>query len=139
MRRAIVGGVRLYCAVALFIVMTCSYAFAVPPLANGQGVSCQTCHTSFPGMTTYGMMTMMSNFQNLDLKKQHQALPLAVRVQIQSFLSNKEHPGSATTKTLSLFAAGFLGRNFTYMTRGISDEHFGRNEPHELPFQRSRI
>ena len=114
MRRAIVASVRATSAVALFILMTHAMAFAVPPLANGQGVSCQTCHTTFPGLTPYGMMTMMSNFQNLDWKKQHQALPIALRMQIASILSNKDHPGQTQTKTLSLFAAGFLGRNVTY-------------------------
>lgn len=114
MRRAIVASVRATFAVPLFVLATYAIAFAVPPLANGQGVSCQTCHTTFPGMTAYGMMTMMSNFQNLDWKKQHQALPIAVREQIVTFLSNKDHPGTTQTKTLSLFAAGFLGRNFTY-------------------------
>ncbi len=114
MRRAIVAGVRTCGAMALFVLLGHGIADAVPPLANGQGVSCQTCHTTFPGMTTYGMMTMMSNFQNLDWKKQHQALPLALRLQIQAFLSNKDRSGSVTTKTLSLFTAGFLGRSFTY-------------------------
>ncbi|PZR56971.1 MAG: hypothetical protein DLM50_07340 [Candidatus Meridianibacter frigidus] len=114
MRRAIVASVRTSCSAALLVFLTYGLADAVPPLANGQGVSCQTCHTTFPGLTAYGMMTMMSNFQNLDWKKQHQAFPLALRLQIQSYLSNKDRPGSTTTKTLSLFTAGFLGRNFTY-------------------------
>src|SRR6202171_2970892 len=108
MRRAIVASVRASCAVALFILITGAHAYAVPPLANGQGVSCQTCHTTFPGMTAYGMMTMMSNFQILDWKQQHEALPVALRLQIESFLSNKDQRGSTPVKTLSLFTAGFL-------------------------------
>jgi len=31
-------------------------------------------------MTSYGMMTMMSNFQNLDWRKQHEAFPLSLRI-----------------------------------------------------------
>jgi len=114
MRRAIVASVRASCAVALFVLIIHSRADAVPVLANGQGVSCQTCHTTFPGLTAYGMMTMMSNFQILDWKKQHEALPVAIRLQIESYLANKDQPASTTVKTLSLFTAGFLGRNFTY-------------------------
>jgi len=114
MRRAIVAGVRTSVALAFLILATRSYAYAVPPLANGQGVSCQSCHTTFPGLTAYGMMTMMSNFQVLDWRKQHQGLPVALRVQIESFLSNQDQKGSTTLKTLSIYAAGFLGRNFTY-------------------------
>jgi mono/diheme cytochrome c family protein len=114
MQRAIVALVRASCAVALFLLITRTHASAVPVLANGQGVSCQTCHTTFPGMTAYGMMTMMSNFQILDWRKQHEALPVALRLQIESFLSNQDKKGSTTVKTLSLFTAGFLGRDFTY-------------------------
>jgi mono/diheme cytochrome c family protein len=113
MRRAIVASVRAGVAALVFLA-TMKSALAVPPLANGQGLSCQSCHTTFPGLTSYGMMVMMSNFQNLEMKKQHQALPLAMRVQITSLLSNKDHPASTTLQTLSVFAAGFLGRNFTY-------------------------
>jgi cytochrome c550 len=65
-------------------------------------------------MTPYGMMTMMGDFQALDWRKQHQALPLSLRLQIESFVSNKSNPGSTTVKTLSLLTGGFLGRNFTY-------------------------
>lgn len=114
MQRWIVAALRAASALVLFVLAVQAQSRAVPLLANGQGLSCQTCHTSFPGLTTYGMMTMMSNFQNLDWKRQHQALPFAVRMQIASYLSNKDNPGSTTTKTLSLFTAGFLGRNFTY-------------------------
>lgn len=108
------AGTRIICMMTLALFATSAVARAVPPLANGQGVSCQTCHTTFPGMTAYGMMTMMSNFQNLDWRKQHEALPVAVRVQIASFLSNKDRPGSTIAQTMSLFAAGFLGRTMTY-------------------------
>jgi len=60
------------------------------------------------------MMTMMSNFQILDWKKQHEALPIAARLQIESFLSNKDVKGQTFVKTLSLYTAGFLGHTFTY-------------------------
>lgn len=113
MRRAIVASVRAG-VLALLFLLTMKNALAVPPLANGQGLSCQSCHTTFPGLTSYGMMVMMSNFQNLQMRKQHQALPLAMRVQITSLLSNKDRTATTTLQTLSLFAAGFLGRNFTY-------------------------
>ena len=114
MQRCVVAALRAAGALVLFVLAVQTPSPAVPVLANGQGLSCQTCHTSFPGLTPYGMMTMMSNFQNLDWKRQHQALPFALRMQLVSFLSNKDRAGSTTTKTLSLFTAGFLGRNLTY-------------------------
>jgi mono/diheme cytochrome c family protein len=89
-------------------------ADAIPVFANGQGISCETCHTTFPGMTPYGMMTMMTNFQNLDWKKQEQAFPFAVRSQIVSYLGNSEHPQQTLVNTLSILGGGFLGKNFTW-------------------------
>ncbi len=89
-------------------------ARAVPVFANGQGVSCETCHTTFPGMTRYGMMVMMTNFQILKRHLQDQALPIAARLYITSYLANKDRPGSTTVSDLSLLSGGFLGRNFTY-------------------------
>jgi mono/diheme cytochrome c family protein len=91
-------------------------ASAIPVFANGQGISCETCHTTFPGMTPYGMMTMMTNFQNLDWKKQRQAFPLAVRSQIVSYLGNGDHPQQTMVNTLSILGGGFLGKNFTWYT-----------------------
>jgi mono/diheme cytochrome c family protein len=114
MRQPIAACVRASCAASLLILATTAHARAIPVFANGQGVSCQSCHTTYPGMTTYGMMTMMGNFQNLDWRKQHQALPISLRLQIESFLSNGSYAGDTTVKTLSLLSGGFLGRNFTY-------------------------
>lgn len=33
------------------VVLVPKQALAVPVFANGQGVSCEACHTTFPGMT----------------------------------------------------------------------------------------
>lgn len=105
---------RIFCAAALIALGAYAKAEAIPVFANGQGVSCRTCHTTYPGMTPYGMMTMMTNFQNLDWKKQRDAFPLAIRSQIVSFLGNSEHPASTMVNTLSLLGGGFLGKNFTW-------------------------
>lgn len=67
-------------------------------------------------MTPYGMMTMMTNFQNLNWKKQEQAFPLAVRSQIVSFLGDGEHPQQTLVNTLSILGGGFFGKNFTWYT-----------------------
>jgi mono/diheme cytochrome c family protein len=113
-QRCFVAGVRALCAAALIFLAASVRADAIPVFANGQGVSCQTCHTTFPGMTPYGMMTMMTNFQNLDWKKQQQAFPLAVRSQIVSFLGNGDHPQQTMVNTLSILGGGFIGKNFTW-------------------------
>lgn len=89
-------------------------AAAVPVFANGQGVSCETCHTTFPGMTRYGMMVMMTNFQILNRHLQDQALPLAVRLYITSYLANHSRSASTSVSDLSLLSGGFMGKNFTY-------------------------
>lgn len=107
---------RTACALALGFLAFSARAEAIPVFANGQGVSCETCHTTFPGMTPYGMMTMMSNFQNLNWKKQEQAFPFAVRAQVVSYLGNSGHPQQTIMNTLSLLGGGFLGKNFTWYT-----------------------
>ena len=85
--------------------------------ANGQGVSCEVCHTTFPGQTRYGMMIMMTNFQILRRHLQDQALPIAVRVYITSYLANKSQFGSTAVDDLSFLAGGFLGPNFYVLRR----------------------
>ena len=114
MQRMLVVLTRILLAITFGLCLSPLPALAAPPLANGQGVSCQSCHTSYPGMTPYGMMTMMTNFQNLDVRKQHQAFPLSSRQQIYTFLSNKSTPAQTYVNTMSILAAGFIGRNFTW-------------------------
>ena len=110
----LVASARVACVLALTIFAMAARADAVPVFANGQGVSCELCHTTFPGMTRYGMMVMMTNFQILRRHLQDQALPISARLYIQSILANKDHPGSTTVSDLSLLSGGFLGRNFTW-------------------------
>ncbi|HEY9179286.1 MAG TPA: cytochrome c [Candidatus Baltobacteraceae bacterium] len=113
---------RVACAIAVIVLGLSARAGAVPVFANGQGISCETCHTTFPGMTPYGMMTMMTNFQNLDWKKQEQVFPFAVRSQIVSYLGNNQHPQQTLMNTLSILGGGFLGKNFTwYMEQPFVD------------------
>jgi mono/diheme cytochrome c family protein len=114
LRHAILACARTLCAAALLFTASHARADAVPVFANGQGVSCELCHTTFPGMTRYGMMVMMTNFQILKQHLQDQALPISARLYIQSILANKDHPGSTTVSDLSLLSGGFLGRNFTW-------------------------
>jgi mono/diheme cytochrome c family protein len=107
-------GVRALCAATLLLLITSGRAGAIPVFANGQGISCEVCHTTYPGMTRYGMMVMMTNFQILNRHLQDQALPISARIYITSLLANKDTPGSTTVSDLSLLAGGFLGRNFTW-------------------------
>ncbi len=114
MQRGSVAGARVIFTAVLVLIGCSGRAQAVPVFANGQGVSCETCHTTFPGMTRYGMMVMMTNFQILQRHLQDQALPIAVRMYITSYIANGDHPASTTVSDLSLLAGGFAGRNFTY-------------------------
>jgi hypothetical protein len=113
-QRLFVAGVRTLCAAAFIFLGSTAAAGAVPVFANGQGISCEVCHTTFPGMTRYGMMVMMTNFQILKRHLQDQALPVSARLYIQSILANKDHPGNTQVADLSLLSGGFLGRNFTF-------------------------
>ncbi len=105
---------RAGCAAAVFLVGMAAPARAIPVLANGQGVSCETCHTTFPGMTRYGMSVMMTNFQILNEHLQDQALPISARIYITSLLGNADRKTSTDVSDLSLLGGGFLGRNFTW-------------------------
>lgn len=114
MQRLLVAGARAAGAAAILALALGARAQAIPVFANGQGISCQTCHTTYPAMTAYGMMTMMTNFQNLDYRKQQQAFPLAIRAQVVSFLGNSEQPGQTIVNTFSVLGGGFLGKNVTW-------------------------
>lgn len=116
MNKVLLASARVACVIALAVIAMSARADAIPVFANGQGISCDTCHTTFPGMTPYGMMTMMTNFQNLQYKKQEQAFPFAVRSQIVSFLGNGDHPQQTMVNTLSILGGGFFGKNFTWYT-----------------------
>lgn len=107
---------RAACALVAFALATPSVARSVPVFANGQGVSCEVCHTTFPGMTRYGMMVMMTNFQILNRHLQDQALPISARIYITSYLANHEQSAQTQVSDLSLLGGGFIGRNFTWYT-----------------------
>ncbi len=112
--RALAALVRALCAFIGLAFLVPVAARAVPVFANGQGVSCETCHTTFPGMTRYGMMVMMSNFQILNEHLQNKALPIAVRLYITSYLANHDTPGQTAVSDLSFLGGGFAGKNFTW-------------------------
>ena len=108
--------IRVLMCAALFLspVVFAGRADAVPVFANGQGISCEVCHTTYPAMTRYGMMVMMSNFQVLDWHLQHQALPLAMRVKIYSYLANKSQPAQTQLADTSILGGGYLGPRMTW-------------------------
>ena len=95
--RFLVASVRALCAAAFLILAMPAQALAIPVFANGQGISCEVCHTTFPGMTRYGMSVMMTNFQILNRHLQDGALPIAARIYITSLLcqqgSSRLHAG----------------------------------------------
>lgn len=114
LQRIFVAAVRAMCATVAIMAAVAGRAEAIPVFANGQGVSCQTCHSTFPGMTRYGMMVMMSNFQILDRRSQDQALPIAVRMYVDSVLGTGDQKGYIQMSDLSLLGGGFLGKDFTW-------------------------
>ncbi len=130
LQRIFVAAVRAMCATAAITATVAGRAQAVPVFANGQGVSCQTCHTTFPGMTRYGMMVMMTNFQILDRHAQDQALPIAVRMYLDSVLTTGDQKGYTQVGDLSLLGGGFFGKDFTwYAEQHIIDSGvIGRTE-----------
>lgn len=113
-QRILVAALRAMCAGAIVAASLSAKAQAIPVFANGQGVSCETCHTTFPGMTRYGMMVMMTNFQILNRASQDQALPIGVRLYVDSVLGTSDQKGFTQAGDLSLLGGGFLGKDFTW-------------------------
>jgi mono/diheme cytochrome c family protein len=113
-QRILVAAIRAICASAIIATALTAKAGAIPVFANGQGVSCETCHTTIPGMTRYGMMVMMTNFQILNRASQDQALPIGVRLYVDSALTNADQKGFIQVGDLSLLGGGFLGKDFTW-------------------------
>ena len=114
LQRVAVAALRATCAGALLVAGLAAKAQAIPVFANGQGVSCETCHTTIPGMTRYGMMVMMTNFQILNRSSQDQALPIGVRLYVDSALTSADQKGFIQVGDLSLLGGGFLGKDFTW-------------------------
>jgi mono/diheme cytochrome c family protein len=114
LQRIFVACIRAVCASAIIVGGLAARAEAIPVFANGQGVSCQTCHSTIPGMTRYGMMVMMTNFQILNRHAQDQALPIGVRFYVDSVLGTSDQKGYTQVADLSLLGGGFAGRNFTW-------------------------
>lgn len=112
--RRLVAFICASCLLSFLLFVIPVSVLAVPVFANGQGVSCETCHTTFPAMTRYGMMVMMSNFQLLNRHLQDRALPVAVRLYITSHLATKDRSAQTSVSDLSFLGGGFLGRNFTW-------------------------
>ncbi|TAM86857.1 hypothetical protein EPN42_12445 [bacterium] len=100
--------------VALALLAVPRMVRAIPVFANGQNVSCTLCHTSFPGMKPYGMMTMMMNMQNLQEHLQTGTLPVALHAEIDTYLANQGNRAQTSVSTLSLLGGGFIGRNMTW-------------------------
>jgi mono/diheme cytochrome c family protein len=78
------------------------------------GASCDLCHTTFPGMTNYGMMVMMSNFSMMPHDAAHSA-------GITSLVFSEEFASSPDTgvpklhtENLGFLSGGFVGKDFTY-------------------------
>ncbi|HME81768.1 MAG TPA: cytochrome c [Candidatus Eremiobacteraceae bacterium] len=91
-------------------------AQAIPMFAKRTGASCELCHTVFPGMTTYGMMVMMSDFSALPYHAGENPGFVSV-VLSEQYLSNPDGdppPPKLFTDNLGLLSGGFVGPNFTY-------------------------
>src|SRR5450755_333712 len=89
-------------------------AQAIPMFAIRTGASCDLCHSTFPGMTNYGMMVMMSNFSMLPHDAAHSA-------GITSFVFSEEFDSAPDdgvpklhTDNLGFLSGGFVGKDFTY-------------------------
>ena len=89
-------------------------AQAIPMFAIRTGASCDLCHTTFPGMTNYGMMVMMSNFAMLPHDAAH--YPGITSLVFSEQFDSAPDVGvpKLHTDNLGFLSGGFVGRDFTY-------------------------
>jgi mono/diheme cytochrome c family protein len=121
MRQSSFQSILLVSAVAVLIAWTAQAirpqsAQAIPMFAKRTGASCELCHTVFPGMSNYGMMVMMSDFNMLPY---HSATDVGFTsfVLEEEFLSNPDGsppPPKLHTENLGILNGGFIGPHFTY-------------------------
>jgi mono/diheme cytochrome c family protein len=78
------------------------------------GASCDLCHTTFPGMTNYGMMVMMSNFAMLPHDAAHS--PGFTSLVFAEEFDSAPDLGvpKLHTDNLGFLSGGFVGKDFTY-------------------------
>lgn len=89
-------------------------AQAIPMFALRTGASCNLCHTTFPGMTNYGMMVMMSNLSMLPHDAVHKT-SFASLVFAEAFDSSPDAGvPKLHTENLGFLSGGFFGKDFTY-------------------------
>lgn len=89
-------------------------AQAIPMFALRTGASCDLCHSTFPGMTNYGMMVMMSNFSMLPHDAAHS--PGFTSLVFSEGFDSAPDPGvpKLHTDNLGFLSGGFVGKDFTY-------------------------
>jgi mono/diheme cytochrome c family protein len=89
-------------------------AQAIPMFAIRTGSSCDLCHSTFPGMTNYGMMVMMSNFAMLPHDAAHSP-GITSLVFAEEFDSDPDTGvPKLHTDNLGFLSGGFVGKDFTY-------------------------
>ena len=113
------GGLATLCATVMLAVwatglMKPEPAQAIPMFAIKTGASCDLCHSTFPGMTNYGMMVMMSNFAMLPHDAAHSG-GISSLVFAEEFDSSPDAGvPKLHTDNLGFLSGGFVGKDFTY-------------------------
>ena len=123
-------------------------SYALPNFAKKHEASCTLCHTVWPALNRFGEQYLMNGFQMPDTEDggdvgkikpdEHVALdsgganpPLAVRLNIETYLtqdqktegaSDDSRPALIEAKTASpvIFAAGTIGKNFSYFIDDVA-------------------
>jgi mono/diheme cytochrome c family protein len=89
-------------------------AQAIPMFALRTGASCDLCHTTFPGMTNYGMMVMMSNLSMLPHDAAHNPGFTSLVFSEQFTSAPDSGVPKLHTDNLGFLSGGFVGKDFTY-------------------------
>ena len=68
---------------AVFLIIRCDEARAIPVFAHRYGLSCQACHTAVPHLTPFGQAFLRAGFRLPPTMPVHEAFPVSVKVNVQ--------------------------------------------------------
>jgi hypothetical protein len=92
-------------------------ASAVPIFAQSYGVTCNTCHTQMPILNAFGRYVKATAYTALDIETLHHALPIFIEDSATGYTyqpSTSTHQLVSPWNSISAWAFGFAGRDFTY-------------------------
>jgi mono/diheme cytochrome c family protein len=105
-------------ALAIAFATTLRPADAIPVFANGQGVSCQQCHSAPPNLNAYGRYILATNFSKALSAHAQMRENLVDPISVEGTGNGSNTPDPTLPKTYvglgQFLSGGYLGTDVTY-------------------------